>query len=65
LALPLKHWLIVPSRNQYQEQYCHPDHQAIKIWCQHLQLDIENIFPGNQPYIQLNEPVEDENNDGI
>jgi ubiquinone/menaquinone biosynthesis C-methylase UbiE len=37
------------------------DHQAIKIWCQHLQLDIENIFPGNQPYIQLNEPVEGEN----
>jgi ubiquinone/menaquinone biosynthesis C-methylase UbiE len=60
-----EHWIFFPS-NLIQLNDRVPlnqfiDHQAIKIWCQHLQLGIENIFPGNQPYIQLNEPVEDEN----
>lgn len=33
------------------------DEQAIKVWCQHLQFEIEGIFPGNQPHIGLKEPI--------
>lgn len=36
------------------------DPQAIKIWCEHLQLTVETIFPGDQPYIDLSETVESE-----
>ncbi|NOT83593.1 MAG: methyltransferase domain-containing protein [Methylococcaceae bacterium] len=36
------------------------DPQAIQVWSQHLQLDVEGIFHGNQPHIQLNETVKAE-----
>jgi SAM-dependent methyltransferase len=36
------------------------DPRAIQVWCQHLQLDVEGIFPGDQPSIKLRETVEAE-----
>jgi ubiquinone/menaquinone biosynthesis C-methylase UbiE len=43
--------------NQFMEA------KDIEIWCQHLQLNIEGIFPGDQPHIQLSETVADD--DGV
>ncbi|MCK5831848.1 MAG: class I SAM-dependent methyltransferase [Methylococcales bacterium] len=37
------------------------DPQAIRIWSQHLRLEVENIFSGNSPYIHMSEAIEGEN----
>lgn len=60
-----EHWTVFASNllqihdRVHLNQFIDP--QAIKVWCQNLQLTVENIFPGNQPYIKLNETVEAEN----
>lgn len=60
-----EHWTVFASNliqinsRVHLNQFIDP--HAIKIWCQHLQLDIEKIFSGNQPYIHISEPVEGNN----
>lgn len=60
-----EHWIIFASNlNQinnrvHLNQFIDP--QAIKVWSQHLQLTLEHIFHGNEPYINITEPVEAEN----
>lgn len=59
-----EHWNIFVSNLIHIEKHVHLnqfiDPQAIQTWCQHLELTVEEIFPGDQTYINLRKPVEDE-----
>lgn len=60
-----EHWTVFTSNLIQIHERVHLnqfiDPQAINIWCQHLRLSVENIFPGNQPYIELTEKIETDN----
>jgi len=60
-----EHWTVFASNLIHLKDHVHLnqfiDPQAIQIWCQHLELSLENIFPGNQPHIKLQETVKGEN----
>lgn len=53
------HWCVFAANllkvNDHLNQFLDP--RAIHVWCQHLQLQVEGIFPGDQPHIQLSETV--------
>lgn len=61
-----EHWAVFSSNliqindRVHLNQFIDPE--AIKIWCQHLHLEVENVFPGNKPYIHINEAIEDKGN---
>lgn len=56
-----EHWAIFTfNLIQIQDRIHHNqfiDPRAIEVWCHHLQMTIEGIFPGNIPHIQLRETV--------
>jgi SAM-dependent methyltransferase len=60
-----EHWSVFVSNLIQIEEHVHLnqfiDPQAIQIWCGHLDLTVEAIFSGNQPYIDLKAPVKGEN----
>lgn len=60
-----EHWTVFSSNLIQLQNHIHlnqfVDSKAIHTWCNHLQLDVINIFPGNEPYISLNEAITDEN----
>ncbi len=60
-----EHWAVFSSNLIQLHDHIHLnqfiDPQAIHTWCNHLQLEVINVFPGNQPYISLSEPITSEN----
>ncbi len=60
-----EHWTVFASNLTQINDRVHLnqfiDPKAIPVWSQHLQLDIEGVYAGNQPHIQLLETVEAEN----
>lgn len=59
-----EHWSVFVSNLLQLEDRVHLnqfiDSKSINVWCDHLQLDILDILPGNEPYILLDEQVTDE-----
>ncbi len=59
-AIP-EHWAVFTANvlqiHDHLNQFIDP--RMIEVWCQHLQLDIIGVFPGNEGHIPLSEPVTD------